>query len=286
MRTPPRLQPLIQDGLIDEVLFRLMSGKEADVFVVQCGDERRCAKVYKDAVNRSFKKAVQYQEGRKVRNTRRARAMEKGSRFGRKELEEVWQSAEVDALRKLSAVGVRVPRTYGVLDGVLLMELICDAAGDVAPQLAEVVLSEEQALADHAQIMRYVVRMLCAGIIHGDLSEFNVLQAPDGPVIIDMPQAVDAAANNSARAMLLRDVHNMTTYYSAFAPQLAGSRFGEEIWALYADNKLHPESELTGHFDDPDDPADVDGVIAEIQAVLREEAERQERLAAAQGDLG
>jgi len=284
MRTPPRLQPLVDDGLIDEVLYRLMSGKEADVFVVQCGDERRCAKVYKEAMKRSFKKAVQYQEGRKVRNTRRARAMEKGSRFGRKELEEVWQSAEVDALKKLAEAGVRVPETYGVLDGVLLMELICDDAGDVAPQLAEVVLSEEQALEDHAQMMRYVTRMLCAGIIHGDLSEFNVLLDPYGPVIIDMPQAVNAAANNSARAMLLRDVHNITTYYSTFAPQLAASRFGEEIWALYEDNSLHPDSELSGYFADPEDPADVDGVIAEIQAVLREEAERRERLAAAEAD--
>jgi len=284
MRTPPRLQPLVDDGLIDEVLYRLMSGKEADVFVVRCGEETRCAKVYKEAMKRSFKKAVQYQEGRKVRNTRRARAMEKGSRFGRKELEEVWQSAEVDALKTLAGAGVRVPETYGVLDGVLLMELICDEAGDVAPQLAEVVLTEEQALEDHAQMMHYVARMLCVGIIHGDLSEFNVLLDPYGPVIIDMPQAVNAAANNSARAMLLRDVRNITMYYSQFAPQLASTRFGEEIWALYEDNALHPDSTLSGQFTDPEGAADVDGVIAEIQAVMREEAERRERLADAEAE--
>jgi RIO kinase 1 len=284
MRTPSRLQPLVDDGLVDEVLYRLMSGKEADVFVVRCGEETRCAKVYKDALKRSFKKAVQYQEGRKVRNTRRARAMEKGSRFGKKELEEVWQSAEVDALRTLAAAGVRVPETYGVLDGVLLMELVCDEAGDVAPQLAEVVLSEEQALEDHAQMMQYIARMLCAGIIHGDLSEFNVLLDSYGPVIIDMPQAVNAAANNSARSMLLRDVRNITAYYSQFAPQLAGSRYGEEIWALYEDNRLHPDSPLSGQFADPEDPADVDGVIAEIQAVLREEAERRARLSDAESE--
>lgn len=278
MKTPVRLLPLVEDGLIDEVLFPLQSGKEADIFVVRCGGVKRCAKIYKEAVKRSFKKAAQYQEGRKVRNTRRQRAMEKGSRFGRKQQEDIWQNAEVDALKVLAAAGVRVPETYGVLDGVLLMELVQDDQGNVAPQLAEVVLSEAQAVEDHELMMHYIARMLTAGIVHGDLSEFNVLLDPYGPVIIDLPQAVNAAANNSARAMLLRDVHNITSYYATFAPHLAKTRYGEEMWALYEDSELHPDTLLTGEFDDPEGLADVEGVMAEILAVLDEEEDRQRRL--------
>ena len=280
MKTPARLQPLVDDGLVDEVISRLMSGKEADVYVVRCGAEIRCAKVYKEALKRSFKKAVQYQEGRKVRNSRRARAMEKGSRYGRQQQEEVWQTAEVDALKQLQRAGVRVPETYGCLDGVLLMELVCDEHGDVAPRLAEVDLTEEQALDDHAVLMQYVARMLCAGIVHGDLSEFNVLLDPYGPVIIDLPQAVNAAGNNNARAMLARDVRNITNYCARFAPQLAHTRYADEIWALYEANRLHPDSELTGQFDGPEDPADVEAVMANILAALAEEEERRARLEA------
>ena len=261
-----------------------MSGKEADIFVVRCGDKIRCAKVYKEALKRSFKKAAQYQEGRKVRNSRRARAMEKGSRYGRQQQEEIWQTAEVDALKTIAAAGVRVPETFGCLDGVLLMELIQDEDGDVAPRLGEVDMSEEQALEDHEIMMHYIARMLCAGIVHGDLSEFNVLLDPYGPVIIDLPQAVNASANNSARAMLLRDVNNITQYYSQFAPQLAKTRYGEEMWELYEDGRLFPDSELTGEFADPETPADVDGVMAEILAVLEEEEER--RLAMMEDKLG
>ena len=204
MKTPKRIQPLVDDGLVDEVLRPLMSGKEADVFVVRCGYKIRCAKIYKEAAKRSFKKAAQYTEGRKVRNSRRARAMEKGSKFGRKQQEETWQNAEVDALYRLASAGVRVPQPYGCFDGVLLMELITDEDGAVAPRLNDVAMSEEQALEDHALVMQYVVRMLCAGLVHGDLSEFNVLVDEEGPVIIDLPQAVDAAANNNAHAMLER----------------------------------------------------------------------------------
>lgn len=283
MKTPPRIQPLVDDGLVDEVLYRLMSGKEADVFVVRCGGERRCAKVYKEAHQRSFKKAAQYREGRKERNSRRARAMTKGSKFGRQQQEEVWQNAEVDALYRLARAGVRVPQPYGCLDGVLLMELVTDDEGDVAPRLADVHLSHEQALEDHQQMMEYVVLMLNAGLIHGDLSEFNVLVDAYGPVIIDLPQAIEAAANNNARQMLTRDVNNMRDYYGQYAPELLNTRYADEIWALYEDGAL--DAELTGQFEDADEEADVDSVVAEIRAVLAEEQERLERLRAHESDL-
>ena len=278
MKIPDRLLPLLEDGLIDEVLRPLMSGKEAAVFVVRRGDETLCAKVYKEATKRSFKKAAQYREGRKVRNSRRARAMESGSKFGRKEQEDVWQNAEVDALYRLAAAGVRVPKPYGCFDGVLVMELVCDDEGFVAPRLNDVSMSEEQALEDHYVVMVYVMRMLCAGLVHGDLSEFNVLVDDYGPVIIDLPQAVDAAANNNAFAMLKRDVANMTSYYAQFAPQLNATRYAEEMWALYEEGELHADVELTGEFADPTDSADIDSVLAEIQAVIAEEEERKLRM--------
>jgi RIO kinase 1 len=277
MKTPSRLQPLLDDGLIDEVIHPLMSGKEASIYVVRCGRDIRCAKVYKEAHKRSFKKAVQYQEGRKVRNSRRARAMEKGSKFGRQQQEDTWQNAEVDALFKLAKAGVRVPEPYGCYDGVLLMELVTTEDGDVAPRLNDVMLTEEQALEDHAVVMQYIVRMLCAGLIHGDLSEFNVLVDDYGPVIIDLPQAVDAAANNNARRMLERDVNKMREYYSRFAPQLMQTQYAKEIWAIYEDGELHPDTKLTGHFTEPDESADVDTVLDEIRAVLEEQRTREER---------
>ncbi|MFV8819655.1 PA4780 family RIO1-like protein kinase [Haliea sp. E17] len=278
MKTPKRLQPLIDDGIIDEVLRPLMSGKEADVFVVRCGSRQRCAKIYKEAFKRSFKKAAQYTEGRKVRNSRRARAMEKGSRFGRRQQEETWQNAEVDALYRLAGAGVRVPQPYGCFDGVLLMELIVDDSGDVAPRLNDVTMPAEQAREDHALVMRYILRMLCAGLIHGDLSEFNVLVNEDGPVIIDLPQAVYAASNNNARAMLERDVNNMTEYYGQFAPELLDSHYAQEIWALYEEGNLHPDQPLSGQFELDSHTADVDAVLLEIKAALAEEEARQERL--------
>jgi len=278
MKTPKRIQPLIEDGLVDEVISRLMSGKEADVYIVRSGTEIRCAKVYKEAAKRSFKKAVQYQEGRKVRNTRRARAMEKGSKFGRKQQEETWQNAEVDALYKLAAAGVRVPKPYGCFDGVLLMELVTDDAGDVAPRLNDVSMSAEQAIEDHTVMMHYVMRMLCVGLIHGDLSEFNVLVDEYGPVIIDLPQAVDAAANNHAESMLARDVNNMTSYYAQFAPELSKTKYAKELWALFEEAALHPDLELTGHFEESSEEADVDSVIDEIKAAWEEEQARQERI--------
>ncbi|MDE0841844.1 MAG: serine protein kinase RIO [Porticoccaceae bacterium] len=264
---------------MDAVIGQLMSGKEATVYTVRCGKEIRCAKVYKEAAKRNFKKATQYREGRKVRSSRRARAMDKGSKYGRQQQEESWQNAEVDALYKLANAGVRVPIPYGCFDGVLLMELVVDDNGQVAPRLSEVSMSTEQAIEDHAQIMRYVVLMLCAGLIHGDLSEFNVLVDDYGPVIIDLPQAVDAAANNHAESMLYRDIQNMTQYYAHFAPELLDTRYAQEIWHLYQEGNLKPDSVLSGHFQDLREDSDVDGVLEEIKAVLKEEEWRQARLA-------
>ncbi|MES9903272.1 MAG: PA4780 family RIO1-like protein kinase [Sedimenticola sp.] len=281
MKIPKRIQPLFDDGLVDEVIGRLMSGKEATVYIVRCGTEIRCAKVYKEANKRSFKQAVQYREGRTGRNTRRARAMEKSSKFGRSQQEEAWQSAEVDALYRLTNAGVRVPQPYGCFDGVLLMELVTVDEGRAAPRLSEVTMTAEQALEDHATVMRYVVRMLCAGVIHGDLSEFNVLVDDYGPVIIDLPQAVDAAANNRAQHFLERDINNMTTYYAQFAPELYDTQYAKEIWALYEEGELHPDVELTGHFEIDTEAADVDAVLEEIKAVYAEEQERLRRLSEA-----
>jgi len=278
MKIPKRLQPLVDEGIVDEVLNQLMSGKEATVYRVRCGDEIRCAKVYKEAHQRSFKKAAQYQEGRKGRNSRRSRAIQKGSKFGRAQQESAWQSSEVDALYKLAEANVRVPQPYGCFDGVLLMELICDGEGDVAPRLNDVSMSAEQALEDHSEVMTYVMRMLCVGIVHGDLSEFNVLVDDYGPVIIDLPQAVDASANNNAKAMLLRDVTNMTQYYAQFEPAILDTDYGYEMWSLYEKGKLTPETQLTGKFSHSTDSANVDGILDEISAAFEEAQEREARI--------
>ena len=277
MKIPKRLQPLVDDGLVDEVIRQMMSGKEATVYMVRSGGELRCAKVYKEADKRSFKKAVQYQEGRKVRSGRRARAMEKGTRYGREQQEETWQNAEVSALYRLAAAGVRVPEPFGCVDGVLLMELVTDSDGDVAPRLSEITMSSQQAITDHGLLMREVVRMLCAGLVHGDLSEFNVLQDASGPVIIDLPQAVDASANNHAEFMLERDVQKITEYYAQFAPELLETRFGKEIWALYEAGDLHPDVPLSGYFAEDLQKADVAEVLDVISYALSEEEERQQR---------
>ena len=279
MKTPKAIQPLVDDGIVDEVLYAVLSGKEASVYAVRCGENVLCAKVYKEAYKRSFKKAAQYQEGRKVRNSRQARAMEKRSKFGRDQQEEAWQNAEINALYRLDEAGVRVPKPFGCFDSVLLMEMVTDAEGDVAPRLNDVSMSAEQAREDHALMMHYIKLMLCAGLVHGDLSEFNVLVDEYGPVIIDLPQAVDASANNHAQSMLQRDVANMAHYYGQFAPELLDTQYAKEIWALYEDGELKPDTVLTGRIDTTDGESDVDGVLAEIKAVLFEEQKRQERLA-------
>jgi RIO kinase 1 len=274
LRTPKRLEALVHEGLIDVVLRQLMSGKEATVYVVRCGHEIRCAKVYKDANKRNFRQAALYQEGRKTKNSRQARAIEKGTRYGRKAQEEAWQSVEVDALYRLAAAGVRVPRPYAFFQGVVLMELLTDAEGNAAPRLNDVVLSQEVALAYHATLIRQIVRMLCAGVIHGDLSEYNVLVDRDGPVIIDLPQAVNAAVNNNAASMLQRDADNITTYFSRFAPTLASTQFGKEIWSLYERGALHEEVALTGHVAANTSIPDVAGVMREISDVRAEHEAR------------
>jgi RIO kinase 1 len=279
MKPPKRLQGLIDEGLIDAVLRQLMSGKEAKVFVVRSGGEVRCAKVYKDATERSFRQAVDYTENRKVKNTRQARAMAKGTRYGREATEAAWQSAEVDALYRLAAAGVRVPRPYNFLDGVLLMELVTDAHGDAAPRLNDVAFTPEEARAHHATLLREVVRMLCAGVVHGDLSEFNILLAADGPVIIDLPQAVDAAGNNHAQRMLLRDVDNLRDFFGRSAPELLASAYGPEIWDQYVRGVLRPDTPLTGQFERVAGPVDLGGVMREIDDTRAEEAERRLRVA-------
>ena len=279
MKPPKRLQTLIEEGLIDAVVRQLMSGKEAMVYVVRCGDETRCAKVYKEATERSFRQAVDYTENRKVKNSRQARAMAKGSRFGRQAQEAAWQSAEVDALYRLAGAGVRVPEPFNFFDGVLLMELVADANGDAAPRLNDVVFTPEDALVHHATLCMQVVRMLCAGVVHGDLSEFNILLAEDGPVIIDLPQAVDAAGNNHAKRMLLRDVANLRNFFGSFAPELLTTDYGHEIWDLYQGGMLRVDSVLTGQYVHAGGAVDVDGVMREIDDARDEEAARLQRMA-------
>jgi RIO kinase 1 len=278
MKIPKRLEPLLEDGLIDGVVRQLMSGKEAMVFVVACGDEIRCAKVYKEANKRSFRQAVDYTENRKTKNSRQARAMAKGSKYGREMQEAAWQSAEVDALYRLATAGVRVPTPYNFHEGVLLMELVADADGNAAPRLNDVSFTEDEALAHHRTLIGEVVRMLCAGVVHGDLSEFNILVSADGPVIIDLPQAVDAAGNNHAQAMLARDVNNLRTYFGQFAPALLTTQYAEEIWALYEHGKLRPETDLTGRFECDKPPVDLEGVMRVIDDAREEEAARLLRL--------
>jgi len=276
MKTPPGLQPLIDDGVIDEVIRPLKSGKEASVYVVRSGDEIRCAKVYKDMAQRSFQARVQYQEGRKVRGSRQARAIGKATKFGRREQETAWKNTEVDALYQLSAAHVRVPQPFGFFNGVLVMELVTDSDGHSAPRLGEVELEPDQARGYFRFLIRQVVRMLCLGLIHGDLSEYNVLVSPEGPVIIDLPQAVSAAGNNNARAMLLRDVNNIRSSLARFAPELMATHFGEEMWALFEKGELRPESELTGVFVFKKGKADVESVLMSIEDARQEALIRQQ----------
>lgn len=277
MKTPKSMETLVRDGFISEVIRPLKSGKEADVYVVLSEGEIRCAKVYKTANQRGFHKQALYQEGRKVRNSRQARAMEKGTQYGRQQQEEAWQTAEVDALYRLAAAGVRVPKPHVFVEGVLLMELITDEQGNAAPRLNDLELSPEHALAHHAFLVKEVVKMLCIGLIHGDLSEYNILVDATGPVIIDLPQAVDAAANNNAAKMLQRDVDNLAAYFGRFAPALLSSQYGKEIWQLFEKGDLHPDVVLTGSYKASNKKADVQSVMREISDARKEADFRRER---------
>jgi RIO kinase 1 len=277
MKIPKRLQPLLEEGVIDGVVRQLMSGKEAMVYVVRSGGEIRCAKVYKEADKRSFRQAVDYTENRKTKNTRQARAIAKGSRFGRESQERAWQSAEVDALYRLAAAGVRVPKPFNFHEGVLLMELVTDAEGNAAPRLNDVELTALEARDYHERLVREVVRMLAAGVVHGDLSEFNILAAADGPVVIDLPQAVDAAGNKNAPAMLERDVRNLRHFFGRFAPEILDTNYGGEIWAAYESGTLTPDLPLTGRFTPEEREVDLQGVVREIVDAEKEEQARQLR---------
>ena len=278
MKIPHRLQPLVEEGVVDSVVRQLMSGKEAMVFVVRAGGETRCAKIYKEADRRSFRQAVDYTENRKTKNSRQARAMAKGTRFGRASQEEAWQSAEVDALYRLAAAGVRVPKPHNFHAGVLLMELVTDSAGNAAPRLNDVEFTPDEARDFHDRLIGEVVRMLCAGVIHGDLSEFNILAGADGPVIIDLPQAVDAAGNNHAPAMLARDVGNLRAFFGRFAPEILDTNYAGEIWSLYQAGLLTATTPLTGRFEVEESAVDLEGVVREIGDAEREEAEKQLRI--------
>ncbi|MBA0922003.1 MAG: serine protein kinase RIO [Nitrosospira sp.] len=275
MKIPGRIEPLVREGFVSEVIRQLMSGKEATVYVVRCGTEICCAKVYKEANKRSFRQSVNYTEGRKTKNSRRARAIEKGTSYGRKAQEEAWQNAEVDALYQLAAAGVRVPKPYNFYEGVLLMELITDNEGNAAPRLNDLILTAELSREYHHALIVEVIRMLCTGMVHGDLSEYNVLVDSKGVVIIDFPQVINAAANNQARDMLLRDVNNLAIYFGRFAPELLSTNYGMEMWSLYQSNKLHPDSVLTGHFECIEKPVNLNGVMREINDTLKEERARQ-----------
>ena len=276
MKIPKGLQPLIDDGIVDDVIRPLKSGKEASVYLVRCGNQIRCAKVYKALEQRSFHKLAEYQEGRKTRNSRDQRAMGKRSRHGRNVEQEAWKNAEVDALYRLDAAGVRVPKPHGYVDGVLLMEMVADAEGDAAPRLNDVEPGAEEARAWHGFLMDQIVRMLCIGLIHGDLSEFNVLVGRDGLVIIDLPQAVNAAGNNNAFRMLERDVNNIRDYCGRFAPELLATQYAHEIWEHFKNSGLRPGMALTGTFAHDDTPADVDAVMLQIEEA-RKEAEIRQR---------
>jgi RIO kinase 1 len=277
MRMPDALSSLVDEGIIEEVLRPLMSGKEAQIYLVVAGGKQCVAKIYKEAQNRTFKHRANYTEGRKVRNSRDQRAIDKRSKHGRGQDEAAWRSTEVDMIYRLQAAGVRVPAPYQFIDGVLVMELVTGANGEPAPRLGEVDFTAEQATAVHERLLREVVRMLCAGVVHGDLSDFNVLMGTDGPVIIDLPQAVDPSKNQNARKLLLRDVDNLQRFLSRFVPSARRAPYAEEMWSLYERNQLTPETVLRGQYQASQKKADT-GALLELIGEVNEDERR--RLAA------
>jgi RIO kinase 1 len=276
-KIPKSLKPLIDDGIIDKVIRPIMSGKEAKVYLVECGGEPRCAKVYKDVHQRSFQNSSMYREGRRERNSRKARAMEKRSNYGRREEEASWQNMEVNALCRLADAGVRVPKTYGCFDGVLMMDLVADADGGIAPRLSDAIITVELVHEYHQFLLDQAVRMLCSGLVHGDLSEYNILVDANGPVIIDLPQAVDASANNNAKMIFERDINNLRVFFGAYDPEILDTNYGAEIWDIYENGTLRPGVKLTGVFIESTEIVDVDEVLDEIEEA-REEAEEKARL--------
>lgn len=276
MKVPSRLKPLLEDELIEEVLGQLQSGKEAEVYLVRSAGVVCCAKVYKEAKNRTFKQRAPYTEGRKTRNSRQARAMGSNSKYGRQERESEWQNTEVETLYLLNSAGVSVPRALAFHEGVLLLELVTDADGNPAPRLNDVDLTREQARAFHRVMIRQAVLMLCAGIVHGDLSEFNVLLSKDGLVIIDLPQAVQATASN-AFAIFERDLSQLAAYFGRFAPEIRGTKHAKEIWKLYQGGTLRPDSELTGRYVDTSKSANLREVLTEIDSAREEALERRRK---------
>ncbi len=283
MRIPASLSTLFDCGAIDDVVRPLMSGKEAQVYLVVSGGNPAVAKVYKDAHNRTFKHRAVYTEGRKVRNSRDQRAIDNRSKHGRHQDEAAWRSTEVDMIRRLHAAGVRVPVPSHFIDGVLVMELIVDGEGNPAPRLGDVGFEPEMAIAIHERLIREVIKMLCAGVVHGDLSEFNVLLGADGPVVIDFPQSIDSAHNSNARRLLLRDVDNLHRFLTRSMPTTRRIPYAEEMWHLYEQNLLTPETRLSGTYRAPKTRNDMKTVFALIDDANRDERRRREALGLAGG---
>jgi RIO kinase 1 len=236
------LDILLADGVIDEVLGRLKSGKEANISLVRRGDDVLAAKVYKDRSTRSFKNNADYKEGRKVRNSRTQRAMDSGGRFGRDAAEQAWKSAEADALYRLVGSGVRGPVPVMFYEGVLLMELVKDREGRPAPRMIDVAIEPAAAVGVYADLVAQMIAMLCCDLIHGDLSPYNILAAADGPTIIDFPQVVSAVHSSRAEFFFLRDFDNVVRFVSGFDPSLAVHRHdGRAIWRAYVGRELTRE---------------------------------------------
>ena len=278
MRVPQRLVPLLDQGIIDDVIRPLLAGKEAEIYLVEGRGEERVAKVYKEATNRSFRHRSQYTEGRRVRNSRQQRAMNKRSKHGRREAEAAWRHAEVDAIYRLRAAGVRVPEPYDYVDGVLVMELVRGEDGLPAPRLADLAFEPDHAREVFDLLLREVVKMLCAGVVHGDLSDFNVLMGTEGPVIIDFPQWVDAAHNRNARKLLVRDVDNLQSFLGRYARRLRSRRYGKEMWDLFEHNELRPDTRLSGKFRPRAKQDDTFALLREIEELEKAARERREAL--------